>query len=127
MKNTCGPILNGAILFLLHILPMDYYVKPLQTQFQGMFHLYNTVSPKTSDLIFYIRQGLNRLVLQPKFVIVQEDCVEELWLWAWEWSSLPSNSEVSPRHRSLSIQPLGIPVDLAKIIALLDILYQMWA
>lgn len=33
-----------AVLFLLHVLPMDHYVKLIQIQFQGMFYLYDRVS-----------------------------------------------------------------------------------
>lgn len=72
-------------------------------------------SLKTADLNFYIRQGLNRLFLQPKFVIDQGRAAVALGTGMYF-----TDRELSPRHRSLRLQPLGFPVDLAKSIKLFN-------
>jgi len=41
-KCMVGPI--DVVLFLLHVLSVNHYVKLIQIQFQGMFHLYDMVS-----------------------------------------------------------------------------------
>lgn len=78
--------------------------------FYSVFYLWTTVSsyykltfracsicmiqsPKSSNLNFYIRQGLSRLVLQPKFLFDQGRAavalVVEMYFTDWE---------MSPRH-----------------------------
>lgn len=76
---------------------------------------------KTSDLNFYLRPGLNTPCLQSKFVIDQSRAavalVRDMYF---------TDREVSPRHRSLSLQPLRFSVDKLEALTYL-ILSKTWA
>lgn len=80
-------------------------------------------SPKSSNSNFYIRQGLSRLVFQPKFLFDQGRAAVAL-----DMEMCFTDKEMSPRHRSPKMQTLGFPVDLAKSIKLfksLPIIYYL--
>lgn len=59
-------------------------------------------SPKSSNLNFYIRQGLSRLVLQPKFLFDQGRAAVAL-----DMEMCFADRQMSPRHRSPKIPTLG--------------------
>lgn len=62
-------------------------------------------SPKFSNLNFYIRQELSRLVFQPKFLFDQSRAAVTL-----DMEMYFTDREMSLKHRSPRIQPLEFPV-----------------
>lgn len=60
-------------------------------------------SPKSSNLNFYIGQGLSRLVLQPKFLFDQSRAAVAL-----DMEMCFTDREMSPRHRSPRTA-IGVP------------------
>lgn len=123
MKTTWSvPFLMGAVLFYSVFTngPLD---QANTNSVSGHVLIYIIQSHKSSYLNFYIWQGLSRLVLQPKFLFDQGRAAVGL-----DMEMCFADREMSPRHRSPSIQPLGFPVDLAKNMKLfntLPILYQL--
>lgn len=121
-NNMVSPIPNGCCSFLLCIYQWTTGSSNTNSV-SGHVLIYIIQSHKSSYLNFYIWQGLSRLVLQPKFLFDQGRAAVGL-----DMEMCFADREMSPRHRSPSIQPLGFPVDLAKNMKLfntLPILYQL--